>query len=354
MMNLIKEISLLFHLIFIFIIIFIGFMSFHSMKSVTGQADNTTVNITVRGNLDNLIVDYFPVNFTLEDSGIAPGTAENPKQNEPYLNVTIGPNNNVRWNIFIKGADMNDSYGNSIPVNNIKINYTCFSDNSPTERSILMNLSYDLQWLCGRDLAYNAYVLVYFFLDVPGGQYNSTYNGDIWFRATSLDATEGYNESSWYGPKNTTAKIKTRIDIKWTLTPIYFGFVTPGSHANATKDQGWPTNITIGAANNVPVDLYINGTDLVGSVTYIDSHNITYSNAISETEWPFPYVHTLNNTLPDDSTRGDFANWGNISRDTNVYSYWEITHVPNLPGGDYSGNVVAKAVEAGNDPTPSG
>jgi hypothetical protein len=100
----------------------------------------------------------------------------------------------------------------------------------------------------------------------------------------------------------------------------------------------------------VPVDLYINGTDLTGP-EIINSHNITYSNATSEDEWPFSFEHLLNNSLPDDSTRGDFANWGNIPRGTDVFSYWNMI-VPNVAGGDYSGNVVAKAVDAGDDPTP--
>ncbi|MCX6821272.1 MAG: hypothetical protein NTW30_00690 [Candidatus Aenigmarchaeota archaeon] len=340
-------------------------MSFYSIKSVTGQSggsQNTTVNITVGGNLDKIIVDYFPVNFTLEDSGIAPGTDDNKKQNnQTYLNVSIGGSTNVRWNVSINATNMTDGMENSIPVNEIKVSYSCHTDGVTIDYIDKTGLAYTPLYLSCENggktgLASNGYIYVNFFLDVPGGQYNSTYNGDIWLHATSSEAMGGYNESTWYGPNNTTAKIKTRIDIKWTLTPINFGFVVPGYHANATNNQGWPTNITIGKATNVPVDLYINGSDLTSSgiPDTIDSHNITYSNAANETEWPFPYVHTLNNTLPDDSTNGDFANWGNISRDTNVYSYWEITQVPNVPGGDYSGNVVAKAVEAGNDPTPSG
>jgi len=363
-MTSLEDKSILFYLMFIFIIIFIGFMSFYSIKSVTGQSggsQNTTVNITVGGNLDKLIVDYFPVNFTLGDSGLAPGVDDYPQRNNEYLSVSTGMNTNVRWNVSINATNMTDGMGNYIPVNEIKVSYTCYTDGFKIDYTYKIDLAHTPRYLSCENggktgLAPDGYVWVYFFLDVPTGQYNSTYNGDIWFDAVSLEAREGYNESIWYGPNNTTAKIKTRIDIKWTLTPINFGFVVPGHHANATNNQGWPTNITIGAATNVPVDLYIKGSDLTSSNTpdIIYSHNITYSNAINETEWPFPYVHTLNNTLPDDSTNGDFANWGNISRDTNVYSYWEITQVPNVLSGDYSGNVVAKAVEAGNDPTPSG
>jgi len=365
----IEEKYQLFYLTLIFIIIFTIFMSFYSMKSVTGQigsSENTTVNITIRGYLDNLTVDYFPVNFTVDSGfgpgGIAPGTDDNPKQNQPFLNVSTGGNTNVRWNVSINATNMTDGLGHSIPVNEIKVNYACYTDGSQIENLGLIELSHDPQYLfCdnpgtgNKDLAHNGYILVNFFLDVPAGQYNSTYSGDIWFHAISLEAMNDYNKSTWYGPGNTTATIKTRIDIKWYLTPIYFGIVNPGDQVNATCKPlslnpgcGWPTNITIGSANNVPVDLYINGTDLRGPET-IDSNNITYSNATSESQWPAS-VHPLNNELPLSSTRGDFADWGNISRGTDVLSYWNMS-VPRVFGGDYSGDVVAKAVEVGRNPT---
>jgi hypothetical protein len=348
----IKESTMIFNLMFI-IIIFLCFISFHSITNVTGQessrSENTTVNITIRGYLDNLKIDYFPVNFTI-DPGIAPGTDDNPKQNiQPYLNVSTGVNTNVRWNIFMNASGMLDGLGHSIPVNEIKVNYSCFTDGAINDYPSLLELSYDLQPLCGgNDLESNGYVWIYFFLDVPAGQYNSTYNGDIWIHANSSIAREGFNSNTWYGPGNTTVTIKKRIDIKWTLTPINFGTVNPNSQVNATINQGWPTNITIGSQTNIPLDLYINGTDLSGPVI-IDSHSIAYSNATTEAEWPAS-LHLLNNTLPDHSTNGDFSNWGSILRNTDVFSYWNMS-VPLVPGGSYSGSVVAKAVEAGNDPT---
>lgn len=355
-MSLVKKELILFQLIFIFFIILTIFVSFHLMKNVTGQggSENTTVNVTIGGNLDDIIVQYLPVNFTVGDIGIAPGVDDYPKQNiQPFLNVSTGVNTNVRWNISINATNMTDGLGNSIPVNEIKVNYTCYKSTGEIQSFLpyLIELSYDPRNLCGYEgLEPNGYVWIYFFLDVPAGQYNSTYYGNIWIYADAAEASPGYNNKTWYGPGNTTAKIKTRKDIKWTLTPIMFGLAIPNTKKNATENQGWPTNITIGAATNIQVDLYINGTDLIGSSDRVGSHNITYSNATSEAEWPFPYVHTLNNTLPDDSTGGDFANWGNISRNTDVFSYWEMT-VPNVPGGAYYGDVVAKVVDTGYDPT---
>ncbi len=355
-MSIVKERVILFQLVFIFAIICTIFVLFHSMTNVTGQEEqNTTVNITIRGNFDKLIVDYFPVNFTI-DPGLAPGIDNYPKQGTPYLKVSAGPTTNVRWNVSINASDMTDGLGHFIPVEEINVNYSCNTDDSTFDFPDLSKLSSSLYNFCmdtvlGKTgLAYDGYALIYFFLDVPKGQYNSTYYGDIWIDAISLEAQIGYNNNTWYGPGNTTATIKKLIEIKWTLTPISFGTVNPGYKVNATKNQGWPTNITIGSATNVPVDLYVNGTDLIGSSMNIDSHNITYSNATSETDWPFPHVHLLNNTLPDDSTGGDFSNWGSIQNNTDVFSFWEMD-VPNVPGGDYLGSLIAKAVDAGNDPT---
>jgi len=345
--------TILFPLILFSVIIFTIFVVFHSMTSVIGQSErgeNTTVNITIRGYLDNIIVKEFPVNFTV-DIGLAPGTDNNPKWGIPYLNISTGKNTNVKWNVSMNASSMTDSIGHFIPVKEIKVNYSCFTDGSQIDFPDLTELSYNLQSLCGDiGLTPDSYALIYFYLDVPAGQYNSTYYGDLWFHVNSSEAMTGEgNNRSWYGPNNTTVTIKKRIDIKWTLTPINFGIVNPGTKVNATKNQGWPTNVTIGSATNVPVDLYINGTDLNGP-EFIDSQNITYSNATSENEWPFIHSHLLNNTLPSFSTKGDFTNWGSIPNNTDVFSYWEM-NVPNVAGGDYSANVIAKAIEAGGDPT---
>jgi hypothetical protein len=252
---------------------------------------------------------------------------------------------------------MTDGMGHYIRVNEIKANYSCFTDGFQIDFPDLTELSYGVQSLsCNNpgsgktDLAHNGYAWVYFFLDVPAGQYNNTYYGDVWIHSNSSKAMESANNNTWYGPNNTTATVKKLIEIKWTLTPINFGIVNPKSQVNATLNQGWPTNITIGSKTNVPVDLYINGTDLMGP-EIIDSHNISYSNTTNENEWPSS-IHLLEKTLPDDSTGGDFANWGNIPNNTDVFSYWNMT-VPDVLGGDYSGSVVSKAVDAGYDPTPT-
>ncbi|MDI6826296.1 MAG: hypothetical protein QMD36_03860 [Candidatus Aenigmarchaeota archaeon] len=353
-----KRIFVLFLLI-ISIIIFLLYHSITTTAQVPGAAQ-TTANVTVLGNLDNLIVTYFPVNFTVGD-GVAPGTDNNPKQNNPFLNVTTGVNTNVNYNISINATIMSDGI-HSIPVNEIKVNYTC-CDGGCTDYPTLIELSNSLQSLC-QNLQPRGYARIYFYLDVPAGQYNNTYNGDIWIYAYSALAASGLNNQTWYGPNNTTATVKKRIGIVWTLSPIDFAAVSPGSPANATLNTGWPTNITVAAATNVYVDMYINGTDLsclsgacLGPpLTIIESWNITYANSTHNnynSTGPQPpgseYWHVLNNTRPATSTRGDFANWGMIPNRTDVYSYWNIS-VPVVPGGRYGGDVVATAVDAGTSP----
>jgi len=163
--------------------------------------------------------------------------------------------------------------------------------------------------------------------------------------------------------------VKKAISISWTLTPIDFATVSPGFMANARLNLGWPTNITVAALTNVYVDLYINGSDLQGlsgaaagpPPVIIESGNITYANSTHNnynSTGPQPpgseYWHTLNNQRPGSSTRGDFTNWGMVPNRTDVYGYWNIT-IPILlpggtPGGQYGGDVVATAVDAGTSP----
>jgi hypothetical protein len=357
--------------IFILILLFISFVFFSSHRSkltlaqLAGTAQ-TTANVTVQGYLDDIIVTYFPVNFTV-GSGLSPGTDNNPKQNVyPFINVTTGASTNVNYNISINATAMSDGMGHSIPVNEIKVNYTCCNGGC-TDNPALIELSNSLQPLC-QNLQSKGYARIYFYLDVPAGQYNNTYYGHIWIYAYSAAAAPGMNNRTWYGPNNTTATIKKAIAISWTLTPIDFAAIIPGETKNATLNTGWPTNITIGAITNVYVDLYINGSDLRGlsgaaagpPPVIIESGNITYANSTHNSYNPTgpqppgsEYWHTLNNERPIVSTRGDFANWGMIPNRTDVYSYWNIT-MPILPGGtpggQYGGEVVATAVDAGTNP----
>ena len=355
---------ILFFLLFISLIVFI-----YSVPIIAQQpgAAQTTANVTVSGFVDNLIVTYFPVNFTRQTGGgpeivgISPGTNDNPKRNVyPFLNVTTGMNTNVIYNISLNATSMSDGAGHTIPVNNIWVNYTCCYLTC-TQYSTPIYLSNNFQYLC-RDLNPDGYAQIYFYLNIPNGQYNNTYNGNIWIYANSSLAGQGVNNRTWYGPGNTTVYIRKRIDISWTLAPIDFAVVSPGQQANATLNKGWPTNITVGSPTNVYVDLYVNGSDLQGLTgaaigQTIVSKNITYANSTHNnynSNGPQPpgseYWHTLNNTRPVTSSRGDFVNWGMIPNRTDVYSYWNI-NVPSVEGGQYGGDVVASAVDAGTNPS---
>ena len=346
---------------FSILISFVLLYCFFSVKAQVPWISETLANVTVRGYLDRIVVDDVPINFTL-GPGLAPATSNNPKQREPegiaFVNVSVedpetSEYTNVRWNISINATDLTDEENHSIPVFNVKINVSCCDLGNCVNFSQLKNLSHQLQDLPCFNLSPEGNVLIYFYLDVPAGQPNATYFGDVWINAYSSEAFEGSNRRTWFGPNNLTVTVKKSMGIEWTLTPIEFGVLNPGTKGNATKDKGWPTNITITADTNVFVDLYINGTDLVGEKDRILVGNITYANTTlndyEEKPGTSSYWHSLNHSRPSTSTHGDFANWGMIPNDTDVYSWWNIS-IPNVLGGEYYGNLTAKIVEAGKNP----
>jgi hypothetical protein len=337
--------SILFFLIFLvsfFIILkFTNFISVKAQEPIQG----TTANVTVKGYLDKLIVQYFPVNFTV-GVGVQPGSTYSKVNEQPFLEVTTGPSTNVKWDIAINGSDMINELGNRIPVENISFNSTRWTS--------LRYLSNQLQDV-GFDIPATGSEQIYFYLYIPVGAANGTYKGNIWIYAWSNDASDGDNNNTWTGLDNTTVKVAVTYGVEWTLKPIDFGLLSPGVVGAKAKDNfGWPTNITIVDNTNVPVDLYINGTDLVNAseIPVIGSKNITYYN-YTNNNYDLPpdlsnsIIHTLNNTRPASVTYGDFANWGGIGNNTDVYSYWNISlAIPGLKG-TYYGNVTARIFVTG-------
>jgi len=325
------------------------FTNFESAKAQPLPISGTTANVTVKGYLDNLIVQYFPVNFTIGSNGNMPGDTYPKANGQPFLEISTGPLTNVEWNISINGTYMVNELGNRIPVENISFNTT----NWPTARP-LSNQPQDVAY----EIPAGGFEQIYFYLYIPVGAANGTYKGDIWIYAWSNKASEDSNNNTWTGLDNTTVTVAVTYGIEWSLKPIDFGVLNPGTVGAKAKDNfGWPTNITVVDNTNVPVDLYINGTDLVNvsEIPVIDSKNITYYNVsipfvyTTDPVLTQSYAYTLNNTRPTSTTYGDFANWGAIGNNTDVYSYWNIT-IPNIPGGIYYGNVTAKIVVNGEKP----
>jgi hypothetical protein len=343
LLNRVNSISffLIFLVSFFIILEFINIVQVKAQEPIKG----TTANVTVKGYLDKLIVTYFPVNFTV-GFGVQPGSVY-PKVNEqPFLEVTTGPSTNVEWNIAINGSDMVNELGNRIPVENITVNST----NRPVPFSLSNSLQ-DLEYLIGADESRQ----IYFYLYIPVGAANGTYKGNIWIYAWSNDASEDSNNNTWTGLDNTTVKVAVTYGVEWTLTPIDFGLLSPGVVGAKAKDNfGWPTNITVVDNTNVPVDLYINGTDLVNAseIPVIGSKNITYYNYTHNNYDLLPdlsssAIHTLNKTRPISITYGDFANWRGIGNNTDVYSYWNISLAILGLKGAYYGNVTARIFVTG-------
>jgi len=310
------------------------------------EFQRTTANVSVKGYLDKLIVYNFPVNFTVGENGMPGDTYPHLSNQNTTLYVTTGPSTNVYWNISVNGSDMVNELGNRIPVENISFNSTRWTGNPRP----LSNQPQEV----GLDIPATGSEQIYFYLYIPVGQANGTYKGNIWIYAWSYEAADGDNNNTWTGLDNTTVKVAVTYGLEWTLKPIDFGLLSPGViGAKALDNFGWPTNITVVDNTNVPVDLYINGTDLVNTseISVIGSKNITYYNVsipftyTTDPDLSQSYVHTLNNTR--EYTYGDFANWGRIPNNTDVYSYWNISlAIPGLKGA-YYGNVTARIFVSG-------
>lgn len=359
----VQEISILFLTIIFFLIVAIKGFYFTSVSAQQPEG-TTTANVTIMGYLDDIVVEFYPVNFTPTgiDGGLATGVDEYPKylqyiDDQDYINISTGPGTNVKYNISINASNMTDGLGHYIPVNEIKINSTDCGLS-------LTELSEGEPQLICQEIPARGKVSIYFYLDVPAGQYNSTYDGDIWIYTHSYAAREDNNNRTWYGVNNTTARIKPTIEIVWDLKPILFGTLIPGDKENATANRGFPTNISTTPNNNVYVDLYINGTNLYNladPTRFIGSDNVTYVDAPDDSpedgepdSWPYDFI-PLDLELPTVSSP-PFPNWAYIPNSSYRLSWWNITIPLELitgeptPGGDYVGDVRAKAVDTGYAP----
>ena len=134
--------------------------------------------------------------------------------------------------------------------------------------------------------------------------------------------------------------------------------MNPGDKSNATDNYGFPANITNGAATNIPVDVYINGTDLnctdcAGPLfPKILAGNLTFSNATSKGDWPSA-IQSLSYTFHGCDV---FPNWCNLPNQTasgpgyDVLNWWNISIPSGQPGGTYKGTIVAEEVDHGTLP----
>jgi hypothetical protein len=331
---------------------------------ITGRisaSEPTTLNVTIGGLLGSIQVNNYPINFTISP-GLQPATSYTPKQREPegigFVTVKLNSSNNLDYNVYINASNLQLSGGSAtIPVSNITVNTTCNGTRSspPSIRlsnsfSELCNGSYEIF----RENSTN----IYFYLDIPAGQDNGTYFGDVWILVNSSDNPS--QSHIWYGVSNTTTGVKPYIEFQWNSsnTPVDFSTLNPGAKSNATggaSPKGFPSSVISGAATNIFIDIYINGTDLsclsgicaVGS-DLIGVGNITYSNATSEATWP-DNIRQLTSTFSA-GPGGDFSNWGTVGNASNTYSFWNISIPIGQIPGDYGGYLYAKATEQGENP----
>lgn len=360
-------------IIFFFLLAFL--VKFEKFQIVEAQyapeaAQQAPINVSVQGWIGDVIVSYVPVNFTdpLSQEGVDPG-AEYPKFNAGgvgYIKVNTTIDSNVAWEVWISASNLvGVNEGNIILPGNISVWSDCNGTN-PNPSNI--SLSYQLQAVCdsAHRIAKHNSTKIFFYIFVPVGMRNDTYYGNLTIYLNSSDAApESYR--TWDGTDELTVTVRRHIDISWVIPLGYITFgqtpgqgLSPGPH-NATAGAGWPANLSNNANTNIAIDFYLNGTHLTcndpGScgTTQILNHNITYSNATSNSTWP-DSLHPLELYLPDTPTSwgGDFPNWGLVPPGTMIPTWWNITIPSGIPPGPYSGYVNAKAVDHGKDPTPPG
>jgi len=376
-----KVLSLCFIFVFISLSVLLSHLFFTQVAAQLPYYRGTTANVSISGWVGKIIVLHNPVDFTPSGTdGLQPATDDNIKQDAdalPYITVNTSGTTNINWGLSINASYLVDDRGNLINPANITVNTTCAGDiASPAD----IRLSTDLQTLCTWDSANPESLTktdstdVYFYLDIPAGQYNNTYNATFWLYVNSSDS---YANDTWVGTWNITMKVRRYIEIAWSHVPITFSTMSPGTSSNATKGlkAGWPGNVTNGAATNIYLDLYINATNLIatsgdaltawgGNEAEILTTNITYSNATDEFARAPEDLHLLQKDLPTSSecveTAMLTANWCGIHfkdketymNNTDFLNWWNITIDQTQYQGTYRGDVNAKAVDAGYDPTP--
>ena len=348
--------------LFVVLLLIIGFSFLWQYPEfrliITGkifETTPTTANVTISGFIGDIVVTPpLLINFTvIGTSGLQPATSLNPKNNTfQYITVKLNATSNSPFDLYINASAMTGaSTGFTIPVANISVNSTCNGSTGPPSP---IRLSNSLKAVCGGDSGVQSVTIytsadIYFYLDIPAGQNNDTYTGNIWLFANYSGIS---SNSTWYGSGNTTATVRKYIEIQWnsSSSPISFGTLAPGSKSNAT-DQTFPADIISGAATNVFIDWYLNSTNLISGVNTIGTGNLTYANATEKKYWPNG-TKTLSTTLPPSSTNGDFPNWGNVGNASNTWVWFNISIPAGQQAGVYVGNLTSKAVEIGEDPTP--
>jgi len=357
-------------ILILFLFILTGFslaFKYFDLKLVGAQEGlvPTTANVTVLGSVGQLKVVFFPINFTdyLSTEGDRPAKTWPKYNNTPtdpsgFIKVSI-LGGNVPWQLYVNGSDLSDTGNRKIPVNNISFSSNC----NGTKLASNDTLSYSLKPVCtgsSNSISKLNSTDVYFYLYVPDGQYNNTYTGNLWLY---INASSGANDNNtWIGLNNFTVKVRRYMEWQWTWTPISFGSTAPANpyaYYNATcgtggRGCGWPANASIGFATNIYTDFYINGTDLASGGDTILANNITYSNATQVDSNFYPtnwnYFHVLNYNRPS-SPIPDFANWRNVTNNTNILTWWNISIIGGQPGGIYTGNVVGRLYDVGQNPS---
>jgi len=351
------------------------------MTSVAAQeaARGTTANVTVSGNLDNIEILCNPVNFTA-GVGRPPGT-EVHKYNacgpdHKYITISMGENTNIAWDLYINASDLISDSGNGAVITPSQMTvWSSCAGGTPLSKT---PLDYGLIEIC-TGIDRDASVDVYFNLTIPVGQYNDTYDGNLWIYVDSPLASPGEGSNrTWYGPENTTVTVIPYIEFWWDTdtVPIDFTVLTPGigfggiPSANATNPDigpngGFPANMTNGDNTNIYIDIYIMGTDLeclnpadacwstpsgIFNISIGSNGNLTYSNATSIITWPDKGIKFVDYSYQAPPYAGDFANWQGVPNYTDVPSFWNISIPVFTEQGSYGGEITAKAVDQGTAP----
>lgn len=397
-----NKVAAIFSFLFLLILtILINFQLFVDVKAQIPYYSGTTANVSILGNLGGILVDYVPVDFSHGSTGVTPATAYNDKSSWDlgYIRVKTNSTTNVDWCLYINGTELwvngdpASTEATPIPANNITVNTTCNGTIAATD----VRFTDTMQLLCceadnGGILNSKAFTDVYFWIDIPAGWENHTYNGSFWLLANSSAADPAHNNETWYSgnivggqPNNgTNVIIRRYYEIAISNVSVMFGSLAPRLEPyNATPDNppinytGWPATFTNGAASNVFIDMYINGTDLNGtSGDAVDPGwgtnapaqiilndggsppgrgNLTYSNATDEFDRTTVDFHIVTYSLPiTTQCLGSSiltANWCRIGNNTDKPNWWNITVEPGVLGGDYGGFVNYKAVDTGYVPT---
>jgi len=378
-------------IIFSFVFLLILTILFGSQFLVDVKAQyyrGTTANVSILGNLGSILVDYLPVNFTA-GSGLIPAVLDYEKQTWGlgYIRVYTNTTTNVPWCLYINGTDVwvdgdSGSTEAPIPVNNITVNTTCNGSTTATDVRLATGAPQEL--CCGGDaIGSKSFTDVYFYLDVPAGWGNRSYNGVFWLYADAPTADPAHNNETWYSGliNGTAAVVRRYYEISISNVSVMFGALAPRLQPyNATPTDaptnytGWPATFTNGAASNVFIDMYINGTDLNGTTgdaatgwngapskillndggSPPDHGNLTYSNATDEFLRAAEDYHIVEyNLRATTQCLGSpllTANWCRIENNTDKSNWWNISIEPGVLGGDYGGLVNYKAVDTGYVP----